>query len=75
MGDAQNCPETAQRIGAETDLGPDFIGTLVPNFRNAQMIISSQRSHSDLTADAHRAMRPQRPHRDTRCHQFGAIAG
>jgi hypothetical protein len=54
MGDAQNCPETARRIGAETDLGPDFIGTLVPNFRNAQMIISSQRSHS-LTADAHRA--------------------
>ena len=31
MGDAQNCAETALNC-AESDLGPDFIGTLVPNF-------------------------------------------
>ena len=31
MGDAQNCAETALNC-AESDLGPDFIGTLVRNF-------------------------------------------
>jgi hypothetical protein len=31
MGDPQNCAETAQNC-AQGDLGPDFIGTLVPNF-------------------------------------------
>jgi hypothetical protein len=31
MGDAQNCAEN-HRICAESDLGPDFIGTLVPTF-------------------------------------------
>jgi len=34
MGDAQNCAETAQNY-AESDLGPEFIGTLVPNSAKA----------------------------------------
>jgi hypothetical protein len=35
MGDAQNCPETVQNC-IESDLGPDFIGTLVPNLGSGE---------------------------------------
>ena len=45
MGVAQNCAKTAPNC-AESDLGPDFIGTLVPNF--SQSRISAQAKETSL---------------------------